>query len=420
MRRIADTVSIAAILIATLAGSTEGADLRVSLLTSAEGASADGHVSWLDGGLGKLPSGSATPGDAEEAGALNLQAGVRMEFDESWAAWAHVIARAESDVATDDGSLGLTELWVEGARDLAGGRLRARAGMMFLPTSRENVGELWSSPYLISLSAINSWIAEEVRPTGLDFDYRVELHPGIRLRAAGTAFGGNDTSGTLLGWRGWSSGNRLSVWKEELPLPALPSLQTSFPAQKSGTTPFGGDLDDRAGWSARIRFDAPRGFVAQWTRYDSRGDRSLHDGEYSWRTRFDLFGVEIHPVESLTLAAEHVSGDTGMGFAPGDAVDAGFASTYALVSWQLSRLRLSSRVDWFETSERDFSAAENNDESGSSVALAAILEPLPGWSIAVEIADVRADRTSARDVLGTASLDGRSVLLRFRYLGSFD
>lgn len=419
MRRVADIIAIVFVLAGAGASPMHAADVRVSVLTSADGVSSNGPVSWLDGGFGKLPVGSALAGAGEEAGSLDLQTGVLVSLDDSWSAWAHVIGRAESDVSAD-GSLGLTELWVEGAHDLAGGRLRARAGLMFLPTSRENVGELWSSPYLISLSAINSWIAEEVRPTGLDVDYRFELRPGVRLRAAATAFGGNDTSGTLLGWRGWSSGHRLSVWNEELPLPPLRSFPTSFPAQKSGTTPFGGDLDDRAGWSARVRLDAPRGFVAQWTRYDSRGDRELHDDQYSWRTTFDLIGLELRPVESLTLAAEHMRGDTGMGFAPGDPVDARFESTYALVSWQLAKLRISSRADWFETSERDFSAAENNDEDGSSIAFAAILETWPDWSIAVEISELHADRTSAQDVLGTSSLDGRSVLLRFRYLGPFD
>ncbi|MCM2315033.1 MAG: hypothetical protein NDJ92_07775 [Thermoanaerobaculia bacterium] len=419
MRRIAELLPLVVLLAAVSAGSLGAADVRVSILTSADGVSADGPVSWLDGGFGKLTGGDATPGSTEEVGTLGLQAGALVSFDESWSAWAHILARSDSGTATE-GELGLTELWLETARNLAGGRIRARAGMMFLPTSRENVGELWSSPYLISLSTINSWIAEEVRPTGIDVDYRLQLRPGYRLRAAATAFGGNDTAGTLLGWRGWASGGRLSVLNEELPLPPLPSFSTSFPAQKSGTTPLGEDLDGRAGWSARVRFDAPRGIVTQWTRYDSRGDRALHDDEYSWRTSFDLFGLEFHPVESLTFAAEHMRGDTGMGFAPGDAVDARFVSTYALLSWQLRKLRLSSRVDWFETSERDFSGAENNDEDGSAVAVAAILEPLDGWSVAVEINDLRADRASARSTLGTSSLDGRSVLLRLRYLGMFD
>ena len=419
MRHVAEIAATAVLLAAAWAGPMEAADLRVSVLASAEGTSADGPVSWLDGGFGKLPAGGTTDGSTDEIGALNLQTGLLVTLDDSWTAWAHVIARAEPGEAVS-GELGVTELWLETAQDLGGGRLRTRAGLMFLPTSRENVGELWSSPYLISLSAINGWIAEEVRPTGLDVDYRYELSPGVLLRSAATAFVGNDAAGTLLGWRGWSMGNRLSVWSEDLPLPPLESFTTSFPAQKSGTTPIDDDLDGRVGWSARVRVDAPQGFVAQWTHYDSRGDRALHRDQYSWRTRFDLFGVEYHPAAALTLAAEHMRGDTGMGFAPGAAVAARFGAPYALVSWQVGRLRLSSRADWFKTSERDFSAAENNDEVGSSIALAAILEPRPDWSIAVELGDLSAERPSASDALGSSSLEGRSVQLRVRYAGTFD
>jgi hypothetical protein len=113
-------------------------------------------------------------------------------------------------------------------------------------------------------------------------------------------------------------------------------------------------------------------------------------------------------------------GETGMGFAPGDSVDAGFEATYALVSWQLSRVRLSTRIDVFETEERDFSHAENNDEEGSSVAFAAIFEPKADWSLALELTDLKADRLSAFQSIGTTVLDGRSAQVRIRYSGRFD
>jgi len=397
----------------------EAADLRVFVLASGQGNYADSPESWLEGGFGKLPGSGDASGSAKASGTLDLQAGARLELGEHWAVWTHVIARAEDGVEAT-GSAGVTELWIEGTRDVAGGRLRARAGTMFLPTSLENIGLLWSSPYTISLSAINSWIAEEVRPTGLDADYRYELAPGVQLRGGATAFVGNDTSGTLLGWRGWSIGNRLSVWNEELPLPPLSSLPGSFPAQKRATTPFGRDLDDRTGWSARLRLDAPGSFVAQWTRFDTRGDRLLYDDQYSWRTTFDLFGLGWQPVEQLTIAAEHVRGDTGMGVAPADRVDARFESTYALASWRVGQFRISTRYDWFETEEGDFSAAESNAEDGSALAVALALEATPAWSFAVELDDVDAARPSALDTLGTANLDGRILLIRARYNVSFE
>jgi hypothetical protein len=40
--------------------------------------------------------------------------------------------------------------------------------MYFPQPSRENVDPLWSSPYTITLSALNTWIGEEVRLTGLE------------------------------------------------------------------------------------------------------------------------------------------------------------------------------------------------------------------------------------------------------------
>ncbi len=412
---------LASILVFVLAAvvPVQAADLRLFVAASGLGMYSDSPTSWLDGGFGKLPAGSASDGSAETFGTLDFQAGVRVDISEHWTAFTHLIARAESEVAAS-GDVGVTQLWIEGSRDVAGGRFQVRAGTMFLPTSRENVEELWSSPYMISLSALNSWIAEEVRPTGIDVDYRYELSPSVLVRGGATGFIGNDTAGTLLGWRGWSVGNRLSVWNEELPLPPLTSLPTSFPAQKTGTTPFGRDLDDRVGWSGRVRLDAPRDFVAQWTRYDSRGDRALHGDQYSWRTTFDLIGLGYRPIDSLTLAAEHIRGETGMGFAPRGSVDARFESTYALASWQPGPLRFSTRFDWFETRERDFSAAENNDEEGTALALAIVFVPSPEWSFAVEFDDVDATRASAEDALGTTNLDGRMVELRVRYIGRTD
>lgn len=395
------------------------ADLRIFTLISGQGTYADSPESWLDGGFGKLPGSSDAEGSASTSGSFDIQAGIRLDLGEHWAVWTHIIGRAENDVQAS-GNLGITELWFEGKGDLAGGRLRVRAGTMFLPTSQENIDTLWSSPYTISLSAINSWIAEEVRPTGVDAEYRYELAPGVQLRGGATGFVGNDTAGTLLGWRGWAIGNRLSVRDEELPLPPLASLATSFSAQRNGTIPFGGDLDNRAGWSARFRLDAPRSFVAQWTRVDTRGDRLLYDGQYSWRTEFDLIGLGWQPIEPLTLAAEHIRGTTGMGIAPADRVDARFESSYALASWRVAHFRFSTRYDWFETREADFSGAENNDEKGSALALAVILEASPAWSIAVEFDELDATRPSATDTLGTANLDGRALLLRARYKGAFD
>ena len=96
---------------------------------------------------------------------------------------------------------------------------------MFPPTSRENVDPLWQSPYTLTLSALNSWIGEEVRPVGPRRRGAARRGRPLPLRAGRAwLFGGADTAGALLAWRGWAMGTRLSVVGETLPLPPLPTL----------------------------------------------------------------------------------------------------------------------------------------------------------------------------------------------------
>jgi hypothetical protein len=171
---------------------------------------------------------------------------------------AHGVARKHGGVA-------------EAYADLRGGEFRLRAGQFFLPTSRENTDRLWSSPYTISFSALNTWIGEEVRPIGAELQWQ-HLTSNAVVTFAGGAFRGNDTMGTLLGWRGWAMGNRVAVYDEVLPLPPLPR----FPKQRRGTVPIGRDLDGRTGYTARARVSLPERATIQFARIDNRGDRELY------------------------------------------------------------------------------------------------------------------------------------------------
>ena len=83
MRRVADIIAIVFVLAGAGASPMHAADVRVSVLTSADGVSSNGPVSWLDGGFGKLPVGSALAGAGEEAGSLDLQTGVLVSLDDS-------------------------------------------------------------------------------------------------------------------------------------------------------------------------------------------------------------------------------------------------------------------------------------------------------------------------------------------------
>ena len=134
-----------------------------------------------------------------------------------------------------------------------------------------------------TLSALNTWIGEEVRLTGLDAMVVRKTGRGDRLEVAGAVFGVNEPAGALLAWRGWSFGDRLTGAGERLPLPPLRSFEPgqAFADQADRTRPID-DLAHRIGWHARAR--GVPGALGSGRYNDQRGGRDLHDGQYSWQT----------------------------------------------------------------------------------------------------------------------------------------
>ncbi|HWW62287.1 MAG TPA: hypothetical protein VN181_13025, partial [Thermoanaerobaculia bacterium] len=216
---------------------------------SGRGVNASGPESWLAGGFGRMQAG----GDRNAAFA-GAQLGADWEPSQYFD--VHVSGAARHDPWEDDA--GLVEAYADARAIFANDQIQLRAGQFFLPTSRENKGDLWTSPYTINFSALNSWIGEEVRPIGADLEWRHTSAHGNVYTLGGTAFRGNDTMGALLAWRGWSVGNRLSLFDETVRLPKLWSLPRWFPEQRlDGTQPFGRDLDGRTGFAGRFRFTLP-------------------------------------------------------------------------------------------------------------------------------------------------------------------
>lgn len=357
-------------------------DARLAL----RGTSTSGPPSWLEYGAGRYAAGRNDAGLIAELGGDWVPS-------KHFNVHAHAIARAEPS-RFDGSQAGL----VEGFAEVLAGNWQIRAGQMFLPTSRENTDPLWSSPYLLSLSSWNSWIGEELRPIGVDAQWKRGA-----LTVGATGFIGNDTNGTLLGWRGWSVGNRLAVNGETLPVEA----PAPFVAQRRGTTAFGRDLDGRPGFALRTRLSLPDRALVQLTHVDNRGDRGLHRAEYAWQTRFDAVAIEAGSRERFKVAAELARGKTGMGFAPHAFVQADFYAGYLLLSQKIARTRLSARYDLFATLERDHSIGGNTTEHGRAWAIAWLFDLTDHVRGGVEFTQV----TGRRDV----SFDGRALSVELRY-----
>lgn len=350
------------------------------------GMSAGGPQTWLAHGPGRLDA------SRSNAGFAIAQVGGDWTPSEHFDVHTQLLGRKEpSGYGGSDAGV------VEAYADLRAGDWQLRAGQFFLPTSRENNGDLWSSPYALSLSAWNSWIAEEFRPIGVDLQWKRDA-----WTIGATAFRGNDTSGTLLGWVGWTMGNRLSVYDESLPLPPLPE----FPGQQPGTIAFGRDLDGKTGIAGRVRFSVPERGLVQLAHVDNRGDRELHRGQYSWQTRFDVLSAEAGSIDGTKVAAEYAWGKTGMGFAPAAWVQADFYTGYVLLSQKIARSRLTGRFDLFATIDRDHSIGGNTTEHGRAWVFAWLYDVNPYIRAGAEFAQI----TGHRD----AAFDARSVTLEVR------
>lgn len=375
---------------------------------------AEGPKPWIEGGLGRLlEGGAATAGsDSGVRGVLHL--GLEWKPSETWLVHVHGVLHGESEAAQgSDG--GLVEGFVQFRPELTPQTaLRLRAGLFFPPTSLENTGALWQSPYTVTLSALNTWIGEEVRLTGLDAQLARKTSGGDRLDVAAAVFGVNEPAGTLLAWRGWTFGDRLTSAGEGLPLPPLRSFEPggAFADQRDRTQPID-DLDHRIGWHARARWTRPGAVLLQGAYTQNGGDRALYDGQYSWDTRFGQAGLEAHLGSALVLLAEGALGSTAMGprVAGGPRVDVRFRTGYVLASWSRGPWRVSVRADGFHNDDRD-GTAEPDDESGWAWTAAGFWQPKAALRLGLEYVDVQGERPGAVD----PGISSRRALLEVRLL----
>lgn len=387
-------------LLVLLAVETQAQTLAVRGFLTGRAAGVSGPPSWTSGDWGKF--------DLED-GEPTLTGEVGVDWNPSKYFGAHVHGLVGPDAS------GLVAGFLEGRFEGDHDRFQVRAGQFFLPTSRENRGDLWSSPYTISFSAINTWMGQEVRPVGVDLEWRHTTDAFNALTIGATAFQNNDTMGTLLAWRGWTIGNRLPVYDELVPLPPLWSLPVFTSQNPEGTTPFRNDLDGMIGWAARARVTIGDRAAVQVTRLDNRGDYLLYGDEYSWNTKFTLIGAEIGNSEHTVLAGEWMDGYTGMGpyldFLPkGRPIIADFESWYALLSHKRGRNRFSARYDAFAMEDLDGSRAETNEEEGVAWTVAWLFDLTPHFRTGVEFTQISADSALAEQIL-----DARSVTFEVRY-----
>jgi hypothetical protein len=246
---------------------------------------------------------------------------------------------------------------------------------MWPPVSLEHEGADWHVRDSITPSAINSWIGEEVRPVAVEGTVAADLgEHKVRLTAA--AMAANDTSGTLLAFRGWALHDRTTLAFRRQPLPPLEEEYLGYQA------PFTHPLLDvpegfatRPGYYAKLSWQPPVPVRLELFRYDNRANPEDVNGdlEWGWRTRLNQLAAIAELGGGTQLKGQAMAGHTLMGFVEGERrwIDARFRSAYAMLTRPFGAIGLAARVEAFDVRNRGGVWGSEYDDTGWSAMVAA-------------------------------------------------
>ena len=330
----------------------------------------DGEKSWVDGGFGKLRSGS--DGDFRVQPQLgNVSLVWKPQF--SWSLGAVVVGEVRGGQRTD---AGLSQAYLT-FRPMRSAKLAfsARAGLMWPPVSLEHEGLDWHVKDSITPSAINSWIGEEVRPLAAEGSVTATFG-AHQVRATGAVIAANDTSGTLLTFRGWALHDRTTLAFRRQPLPPLDDYIAAY--QAPYTHPLldvGPGFAHRPGYYAKLAWQPPAPVRIELFHYDNRANPEAVDAnlEWGWRTRFDNAGLIAKLGSGAELKAQAMQGRTRMGYADEGRhwINNRFRAAYVLLTRPFGSIVGTARVDAFDTRNRGSDVDEEYDEHGWSATVAA-------------------------------------------------
>jgi len=275
--------------------------------------------------------------------------------------------------------------------------VRAKAGAFFPPVSLENTGLAWTSPYTISSSAINSWVGEELRSVGAEVTAFAQTED-ITASLIGSGFQFNDPAGSLLAWRGWAVHDREAGLLERLSVPNVRIIRPGARLfrQAPYIEPFT-ELDDRMAYYVGAKVEhADWGEVRALYSNNPADDREITNGQWPWGTSYLSLGLKTELPGEVTLIAQAMDGKTTVVTVPGAAspvVRTDFTSAFVLLSKPWGQHRLSARMEYFETKDKDvLGFPDNNNEWGNALTLAYVFRPADNQRLTLEYLHIRSTR----------------------------
>jgi hypothetical protein len=368
---------------------------------------ANGQSTWLNGDYGK----------ARYGGDRNQDWRGRIEIAEASLIWhprftqnAGAIVHLEYQPGQDH-AVDLIESYLSLKSDPGGGfRTSGKFGVFYPQVSLEHDEFGWTTYHSITPSAINTWIGEEIKVAGVEGTLRHGLGAGD-LSFTASAFGANDTAGTIIAFRGWALHDLEAQVFGTFPIP------DNAPARKALWWPQDDwsksmlELDDRVGFYGQLRYDGEDGLALTAYHYDNAGNReAVEGGQWGWETRFTNFGARLQPAPGATILAQYLTGETKSGwYMPEVVIDAEFSSFYVLGAWDFGPFELTGRYDSFEVDDQTFVALDNENETGTAITLALGRQLSPTVMGRLELMQIDSDRPQRADA-GLPVKDEQTVI----------
>jgi hypothetical protein len=330
-------------------------------ITDLQYAYSDSEQTWLRRGPDKLRF-DETDQNELQLGRLGLEAGYAFDLQSKFVLGVQSYLDPER-------SLELTEAyWQFKSLPTGNWKSRYRVGVFYPSISMENTGRLWTSPYTISSSAINTWLGEEVRTVGVEGKwtwtgdrYNRSKH---KLSFFASLFGYNDPTGAMISWRGWSVHDRQTGVNGTLPMRDLPVVV--FLDHSREFEPFM-EIDDRPGIYAGVEWLYDRKLKVQVVHYDNfADDTQRQDDQYGWRTDFTQVGAHWRNDSGWEVLSQFMRGTTSM---VDDRILNDFESAYLMGVKTWGRHRLALRIEYFKVIDLDGSRWDLNAEDGDAQTL---------------------------------------------------
>jgi hypothetical protein len=340
-----------------------------------------GEPSYLDGGLGKLRF------DPDHDGLQlgYLRAGWRDDIGEI----VHFDVEAVSYGDDDRNPVDLTEAYLD-IRPFprAGWRSRLKIGAFYPSISLENRLTGWRTPYTLSPSAVNTWVGEELRTIGAEYDLDwLGLQHGspFEFGFTGAVYSWNDPAGTIVATRGWTLSDRQTT---------LFGRVGAEPASGRTDTRMVYDISGRAGYYGGLTAKYRNSLELRALHYDNRADPGAYSAavhNFAWRTMFDSIGLRWEPQPSWTFIAQRLHGITEDGEKNDEYNEWYFDAAFGLVSWSQGPHRLSVRYDRFKMQQTESLFGFYGADDGHAWTAAYAYEINRHWSVAFEDLDIYSD-----------------------------